>query len=392
MNKKYRVLMVHNYYQIPGGEDTVVANEKRLLEEHGHTVILYTRNNTELKELSLLGKMLLPVTTLFNPKTYKEVKKIIKENHIDLVHVHNTLNLVSPAVYYAAFSCNVPVVQTVHNFRLLCPGATFYRDGQVCEDCVSKGLRCAILHRCYRNSLLQTAGCVASIWVHRILGTYKKLNYICLTDFNKKKLLTMKGVDRNRIFVKPNFTFEDVTVTAVEGKRRSYFIYVGRLDELKGIKLLFEAWKYLGESAPELMVCGTGPLEDWCKRFLEDNPFCCIQMKGFVPNEEAKRWISKAKALILPTQWYEGFPMTVLEAYSAGTPVVGPDMGNVGCLIFEGITGWKFTSGSMKELVEAIRKAEKAELVVGRELVKQYSAENNYLQLKEIYEKLIDIC
>ena len=133
MNKnKQTVLMVHNYYQIPGGEDTVVANEKKMLEEHGHKVILYTRNNSELKKLSLLQKMFLPITTIFNVKTYLEIKKIIKKEGIDIVHVHNTLNLISPSVYYAAILMKVPVVQTIHNFRLLFPGATIYRDGHIC--------------------------------------------------------------------------------------------------------------------------------------------------------------------------------------------------------------------------------------------------------------------
>ena len=128
-DKKQRVLIVHNYYQIPGGEDTVVANEQKLLEDHGHQVFLYTRHNSELKTLSRWEKLLLPLSTIFNRRTYKEIKDLIKNEKIDLVHVHNTLNLISPSVYYAAFACRVPVVQTVHNFRLLCPGATFFRDG-----------------------------------------------------------------------------------------------------------------------------------------------------------------------------------------------------------------------------------------------------------------------
>ena len=134
--KKKNILIVHNYYQIPGGEDTVVANEKKMLEKHGHKVILYSRNNAELKQMSKLQKAFLPVTTVFNPRTYRDIKKLISKEKIEVVHVHNTLNLVSPAVYYAARRMKVPVVQTIHNFRLLCPGATFYRDGHICEDCV----------------------------------------------------------------------------------------------------------------------------------------------------------------------------------------------------------------------------------------------------------------
>lgn len=206
--KKYRILQVHNYYQIPGGEDTVVENEKRLLEEHGHTVIQYTRHNKELKEFSKFRKLLLPFSTIFNPRTYRDVKKILREQKIDVVHVHNTLILISPAVYYAALKCKVPVVQTVHNFRLLCPGATFYRDGHICEECVEKGLGCAIKHSCYRGSKVQTLVCVFSTWFHRLTGVYGKLNYICLTEFNKEKLLQLNQIKPERVFVKPNFTFD----------------------------------------------------------------------------------------------------------------------------------------------------------------------------------------
>ena len=205
---KQKILMVHNYYQIPGGEDTVVANEKRLLEEHGHEVVLYTRHNNELKSMSKFLKLSLPFTTIFNPRTYREIKKIIRREKIEIVHVHNTLNLISPAVYYAAVKCSVPVVQTIHNFRFLCPGATFYRDGHICEDCVSKGLGCAIKHKCYRGSRAQTLVCVASTWIHRHTRILGKINYIALTEFNKKKLLQLKQLKPDRVFVKPKFTFE----------------------------------------------------------------------------------------------------------------------------------------------------------------------------------------
>ena len=182
------ILIVHNYYQIPGGEDTVVANEKKLLEDYGHKVILYSRNNSELNQMPFFRKLGLPVTTVFNPRTYMDIRGIIKKRKIEIVHVHNTLNLISPSAYYAALSRDVPVVQTIHNFRMLCPGATFYRDGHICEDCVEKGLRCAVKYGCYRESRLQTLACVISMKLHRMTGIYKTLNYICLTDFNKEKL------------------------------------------------------------------------------------------------------------------------------------------------------------------------------------------------------------
>lgn len=388
MSEKFNILIVHNYYKIPGGEDTVVRNEINLLKENGHDVYFYSRNNSELRNFSVWKKFTLPFSTIFNIGSYRDIKKIIQQNDIDIVHVHNTLNLISPSVYYASLSCGVPVVQTIHNFRLLCPGATLYRDGHVCEDCITKGLFCAIKHRCYRNNRMQTTACVLSTVIHRIISTYKRINYICLTEFNKKKLLELKSIEDSQVYVKPNFFFEnEFTNLNISGKRTG-FIYAGRLDSLKGIPILFEAWNYMGNSAPKLIVCGKGPLENWCKEYVRVNQNCNIELMGYVDNFETKKLMASAQALILPTQWYEGFPMTILEAFSVGTPVIGSDIGNVGCLIQEGLTGWKFKHDSFIELAEIVRKAEKAELIVNTSSISKFSATNNYIQLMEIYEKV----
>ncbi len=384
-DKKKKVLIVHNYYQIPGGEDTVVANEKKLLEERGHEVVLYTRHNSELKELSKLQKLLLPISTVFSLRTYKEVKKLIKNEKIDIVHVHNTLNLISSSVYYAGFHCKVPVVQTVHNFRLLCPGATFFRDGHVCEDCLSKGLSCAVKHKCYRGSTIQTLACVISTSIHRMLGTYGKINYICLTEFNKEKLLNLKQIKEENIFVKPNFV-EAVRELVPYEKRKDQFVYVGRLEEIKGMDILLKAWKHLGEQAPMLLMCGKGPLEEWCQDFIEENHLANVEMLGFVPNEQVRKLVGESKALVLPTQVYEGFPMTIAEAYAAGTPVIGSDLGNTGSLIENGKNGLKFQSKSIEELAEAVLKIRESFGGLDEEMVCKYSAENNYEQLRNIYE------
>ena len=229
------ILIVHNHYQIPGGEDQVAAQEAELLRSHGHNVVTYYRDNSELKDFSLRQKLLLPFRTIYNPRTCREIRKCIRENQIDVVHVHNTLMLVSPAVYYAAKKEKVPVVQTVHNFRLLCPSATFYRDNQVCEDCLKRGLRCALKHKCYRGSFLQTLCCVLSMKVHRATGIYKGLTYICLTEFNKKKLLHLKGLRPEQIFVKPNAVSAPEALTP-ELERQDRFLFAARLEDMKGIR------------------------------------------------------------------------------------------------------------------------------------------------------------
>ena len=376
------VLIVHNYYQIPGGEDAVVANEKKLLEAHDHEVILYTRDNKEIKEMTKFQKLFLPFTTIYNPRTSKDIKRIIREKKVDIVHVHNTLNLISPAVYYAARKCEIPVVQTIHNFRLLCPGATFYRDGNICEDCLNKGLGCAVKHGCYRGSKAQTLICVISTALHRFTKIYGKINYITLTEFNKNKLLQLKQIKEDKVFVKPNFV--DIGEASIE---RKGFIFAGRLDELKGIRTLIEAWKHMGNDAPLLTIYGTGPLEEWCTAQIEENKLN-VEMKGFVPNESVKKYISKSQALILPTLWYEGFPMSIVEAYSVGTPVICSNIGNAGSVVEEGVSGWKFEPGDSKGLVNKVLNWSDISKSVKQVYENKYTAEENYKRLLEIYEKV----
>ena len=380
IERKQKILIVHNYYQIPGGEDMVVANEKKLLEDNGHQVVLYTRHNNELKEMGFFRKLLLPITTVYNPRTSREIKRIIRKEGIDIVHVHNTLNLISPSVYYASSKSGVPVIQTIHNFRLLCPAATFYRDGHICEDCVSSGLKCAVKHGCYRGLKTQTLICVIADQIHRLLGIYRKINYLCLTEFNKNKLLQMRGIKTSRVFIKPNFV-----IGGKKSCKKKGFIFVGRLDELKGIRILISAWTLRGKDAPHLSRCGIGPLEKWCR---EQTESMNIEMKGFVPNDEARELISHSQALIFPTLWYEGFPMSIVEAYSVGTAVISSDIGNAESIVIEGVTGWKFETGSAEGLVEKVLNWSDISDSVFQVYNEKYTAERNYEMLAEIYKSV----
>ena len=394
MDKTYKILMVHNYYQIPGGEDTVVAGEKKLLEENGHKVILYTRHNSELKTMPLWRKLLLPVTMIYNPGTARAVRRIIRDEEIDIVHVHNTLSLVSPSVYYAARACGVPVVQTVHNFRLLCPGATFYRDGHICEDCLHHGLGCALKHKCYRNSRLQTLACVLSSCVHRLAGIYRDIHYICLTDFNRNKLLVANKAgkkplfDPEKVYVKPNFVAGGGAFIP-EAQRKNQFLFAGRLDRLKGIDLLLEAWRRLGPEAPKLIVCGSGPMEDWCRAFLKANPVN-VELRGQTPNGEVRALMGESRALILPTRCYEGFPMSMVEAFSVGTPVICPDLGNSGSLVREGVSGCKFRSDCLESLLDAVGRCRGMCASTLEYCRENYTESMNYQRLMEIYSNLLN--
>ena len=391
--KLYRVLIIHNYYQIPGGEDTVVSNEKRLLEQHGHAAFFYMRRNQEINGFSLFQKLCFPFQTVFSQRTYREIKKMIREKHIDLIHVHNTLSLISPSVYYAAFKCKVPVIQTVHNFRLLCPGAAFVRNGTICEDCVEKGLLCSVKGKCYRNSRLQTLVSAFTLKLHRMLGTYGKIYYICLTEFNKKKLLQLnnKGkqlIEPGHIFIKPNFVWPKGEIFPME-KRKNQFLYAGRLDALKGIWVLLEAWKKI--KGCQLVICGGGPEEASIGSFLEKNGMENVRLLGQVSHEQVLEILRESRALLMPTQWYEGQPMVILESYSVGTPVIGSSLGNVKDMIVEKVTGCTFSHNAPEELCFIIEHLPDFEAdVIRKHFDEEYGSEENYKKLIEIYEQSIE--
>lgn len=417
------VLLVHNRYRTAGGEDTVAANEKRLLEEHGHKVVVYERSNMELDNFSTLKKLLLPFTSIFSIRSYRDVKRLIEENDVDIVHVHNTLSLVSPSVYYAAFKCKVPVVQTMHNFRLLCPGGSFFREksgqpkgketseetpGQICEECTQKGLKCAVKHSCYRQSRAQTIVSAAILKIHRMLKTYRKINFICLTEFNKYKLLQLNDSGRiinpERIFIKPNFTYDMRAVLKADESRQSgqkseeikggYYIFAGRLEKLKGIELLTEA--FAGMPQRQLYVLGDGVLEESIKQKCQKEKIQNIHFMGRVTGERYAKLLGGAKALVVPSQCYETFGMGAAEAYSLGVPVIAGDIGNIGDIVVEGKTGFHFRYNSAESLADTIDKFEKSDTAKLCENARQYyethlTAEQNYKILIEIYNKALSL-
>lgn len=211
MARPLRILVVHNYYKQSGGEDIVFQHETALLQAQGNRVTTYTRNNEDLNKFGKISQIVACISNIFSIRTFFHVRKIIKADNIDIVHVHNTLPLISPSVYYAAWSMHVPVIQTMHNFRLLCPCGTLVHRGQICEDSLTEGLHCAVRDRCYHDSYLQTFAVAMSIKIHRSLGTYRRLYIICLTDFNKSLLLKANAnsgkqiFDPDKIFIKSNF-------------------------------------------------------------------------------------------------------------------------------------------------------------------------------------------
>ena len=328
MNKS-TILIVHNEYQIHGGEDTVVDNEVALLRAHGHEVIEYRRSNLEYKNAGKLGYLKVAKNAVFNRQVYREIVDLIQREHIDIVHVHNTLSVISPAVYYAARKAGVPVVQTIHNFRFFCINALMHRDGKPCELCANGALKPGIQHRCYHDSKLQSMLCDYTLWHHRRKGIYSYPKYIALTDFGKEKFCqAMKDyVKPEQVMVLPNFVADYQPEKKEAG---DYFICVSRLDITKGVKLLVEKWPE--DESMQLIICGEGPLREELEAYITQTGKN-IKLLGQVDHDRVLAYIKGAKALIFPSLLYEGFPMTVAEAAMLGTPVIANDIGNGAALV-----------------------------------------------------------
>ena len=396
MEKKLRILQVHNAYQIPGGEDVVVANEKKLLEMNGNEVFSYSRNNDELKTMNAFQKLLIPFTAVYSFKTYREVRKLIRENKIDIVHVHNTLMVVSPSVFYAAFHCHVPVVQTLHNFRMLCPAGSYFRGDRICEECSEKGLQCSLKYGWYRGSKAQTFVSAAILKIHRMLGTYRKVNFICLTEFNREKLSRLNEggkqiVDMKKVYIKPNFTFQEGISGEVQ-KAGDYFLVVGRVEALKGIDVVVKAFEKIPDQ--KLIVAGDGPMMAEMKAYIKDHNMSNVKFAGYLDKAKVQEKYRGAKAVIMASQCYEAFAMTIAEAYSNAVPVIAGNVGNLANMVEEGVTGIKFVYDSPDDLAAKILKYNTMDIAKMKQNAKTFyekrlKPEDNYRILEEIYHKIM---
>lgn len=387
-----RILIVHNEYKFPGGEDVVVEQEEALLRQAGNQVALYRRNNRELDQQSSLQRLGRLPSAVWAWDAKAEISRILKEFNPEVVHVHNTLTMISPAVFWACHEAGIPAVMTLHNFRLYCPAGTFFRDGHVCEDCPQQSLWQGVKHGCYRDSRAATAAAALTLAVHRRLGTWMRAVefYIAFHDFARRKM-TEVGLPAEKILVKPNFVSPDPGQGAGNG---GYALYVGRLTVDKGIPVLLAAWKRLNGRIP-LMIAGEGPLQDLVAEAAQSIPG--ITYRGRLPRAETLRAMKEARFLLFPSVWYEGFPVTIAESLACGVPVVASRMGAMEGLISDGQTGLHFVPGSGDDLAERAlwlwehpEKSREMGSAARAEYLAEYTAEKNYPVLMDIYRRAID--
>jgi glycosyltransferase involved in cell wall biosynthesis len=339
-----------------------------------------------------VDRLTLAKDTVWNASAYRELTALIRRERPEVVHFHNTLPLVSPAGYYAARAEGVPVIQTLHNYRLLCPVALLFRDGRVCEDCMGKAVPWpGVVHRCYRGSRAASGVIATMLTVHRALGTWTEMVdvYVALTEFARNKFIE-GGLPAGKIVVKPNFVYPDPGPG--EG-RGGYALFVGRLSPEKGVGTLLAAWERLDRRIP-LKVVGDGPLR---KQVAEaGNRHSWVEYLGYRQAEEVHALLKEASVLVFPSEWYEGFSRVAAEAFATATPIIASDIGSAAELVEHGHTGLRFRPGDPEDLaaqagwfISHPEEHARMRREVRAEYEAKYTAERNYRALMEIYDSAL---
>jgi len=387
-----KILICHNYYKYRGGESQTVLREKLLLESKGHKVILFTKDNKNIDNYNLIRKIIFFLNVVFSFDTYKTIKEIIRKEKPDIVHIHNVFPLISPSVYYALKSLKVPIIQTVHNYRLLCPNGLFLDNNcKLCERCKNGVFFNAVLHKCYRNSYLQSLGMALTLYIHRNLKAFvnKTDFFISPSNFLRQKLVEGR-IPTEKIVVKPHFIECDKIKPSYEFD--NYAVYMGRLSPEKGLFNLLKAWKKI--SGATLRVIGDGIIRGELEEFVVREKIPNIEFLGFVDGTKRFAILEKAMFSVLPSQWYENMPYAALESFACGVPIIASRIGGLGELVTDGVTGLLFEVGNVDDL---IRKASK--LIDDKQLLLQmryntrrhaeelFSEDVAYRNIMDVYNK-----
>jgi glycosyltransferase involved in cell wall biosynthesis len=383
-----RILVVHNFYQEPGGEDIAFAMESELLRSHGLEIIEHTVHN---RTIGRTGVTRVAINAVWSWTSWRRVTNICRETRPDLVHFHNIFPLVSPSAYHACRALRIPIVQTLHNYRLGCPKGVHYRDGRACEDCLGKSVPWpALVHACYRNSRPGSAVVAAVDAVHRGIGTWRDAVdvYIALSEFARHKHL-QAGYPAERIVIKPNFVSPDPGVTRARG---DYALYVGRLSSEKGVRTLARAWQAL--NTVPLKVVGDGLLAEEIRTSLANRSNVEFLERRARP--DVLELMRNARFIVVPSGGYENFPLAIAEAFACGTSVIGSRIGAVAEIVEHGRTGLLFKAGDSDELARQVTWAwsnpgrmEEMGRQARREYQLKYGPERNYEMLLDIYHQAI---
>jgi len=386
-----KVLLVHNRYQQRGGEDAVVDAEACMLARRGIEVQRFDADNDAIH--GALAKIRISMSQFAGSGYIRaRIANALSEFQPDVVHVHNWFPTISASIFRQCQAAHIPVVHTLHNYRLLCAGATLYRDGRVCEDCIGRTFRTpGIVHKCYRQSMAGTAAATAGMLTHWAIGTWRHSvdRFIALTEFSRKKLIE-GGIAADKICIKPNFVEPDPGPGPGQG---GYFLYAGRLTEEKGVRVLLDCWKNAPD-LPRLWIAGDGPLREEVQNAVVTTSN--VHWLGMKTGEEVVFLMKQAKATLCPSLWYEGMPRVVIESLAVGTPVIASKIGGYPEMIVDGESGALFATGEAGALLGRTRELdERAAWQNMRSQARlrflaEYTGEKNFSVLLNIYRMAMD--
>lgn len=386
-----RVLQIHNNYQFTGGEDVAVEAEYSLLQSHGNDVNLFEVSNENIRGTK--AKIETAINVSYSKKYSNKLIHRIGYFRPEIVHVHNFFPLLTPSIYDVCKSFCLPVIQTLHNYRIICPGAYLLKNGVICEDCLTGSAFKAALHGCYRDSRIGSFLVAYMVQTHRKRKTWQKKidRFIALTEFAKKKFI-QAGLPPERIEVKPNFIHPDPGTGYGNSK---YALFVGRISKEKGIVTLLQAWKKI-RGVP-IKIVGDGSLiEETRKITIRDNLYD-VELLGAFDRKDVLTFMGKAIFLVFPSEWYEGFPMTVAEAFACGLPVLSSRIGGMTEIVEDGVTGLHFEAGNPVDLADKIKwliehpdKCRHMGKNARKVFLEKYTAEKNYKILMNIYQQAIN--
>ena len=380
-----KILFVHTFYKLQGGEDAVVQNEMELLRQNGHEVELLSFSNTGAGLLKLL---FMP----YNPFSYRTTKKKLKTFQPDIVHLHNLHFAASGSVIQAIHRAGIPMVMTIHNYRLLCPSASLYHEDKLFLDSLKAEFPWAAVRKgVYKNSKIITFWLAFSNYLNRKMGTWQLVDkYIFLNAHSRQLFLdsTFK-LEQRKTALKPNFA--NATTIGPRPVLDSYFLYVGRLTEEKGVMTLLQAF---AASGAWLKIAGMGPLESIVEEYAVENKN--IEYLGQQSRKEIDDLLERAEAVIFPSVWYETFGMIVVEAFAKGIPVITSDLGNMKILVTNGFNGLTFDPGNPADLSVKVNefmnlpRYDKKQMHINARTTYElnFSPEGNASKLLEIYSEL----
>jgi glycosyltransferase involved in cell wall biosynthesis len=392
--RRLRILVVHNYYgsAAPSGENSAVDAEIAMLRRAGHEVLTFTRQSDEIRDDGWRGLFHGGLTVTWNAVELLRFRKRLRELRPDIVHVHNTFPLISPAVFWVMRSVAASVM-TLHNYRIYCASALLLRDGSVCTRCLDESsVRSALRYGCYRQSRIATLPLAQSIAVHRALGTWRSRvdAFIAVTEFQRDTMVAA-GLPSSRMHVKPNF-FSGSPAVVDWQDRRDVVLYVGRLTPEKGVEYVIRAWLEMGASAPPLRVVGEGPLREALERLAQSRGAAKIEFLGGIAPEFVVRELSVAKLLLVPSIWFEGFPLVLQEAFAVGTPSAVSNLGSLPTIVQDGSNGLVFEPRSPKAIVELIGRVWGDEALLAKlsagaraSFEAHYTEDKNHRELMQIY-------